>query len=102
MIRSVIKAAAVTALRQRQQTGRPVRRRLPFATDDDAARAAVIDARRNHRVFAVMAARRCWQLFFIIAESNAVALVRIGAAALDQLQGLLRFGRQLLQTDALR
>ena len=102
MIRGVIKTAAVTALRQRQQAGRSGQRLLPFATDDDAARAAVIDTWRYHGVFAVMAARRCRQLFFIIAESNAVALVRIGAAALDQLQGLLRFSRQLLQADTLR
>lgn len=102
MIRSVIKAAAVTALRQRQQTGRHVRSLLPFTTDNNAARPAVIDARRDHGVFAVMATWCRRQLLFVITESDAVALVWIRAAAPDQLQGLLGFGRQFLQTDGLR
>ena len=102
MVRSVIKLAAVAALRQPQRARRPACRALALAADDDAAGAAMAQSGRPHRVLAVMAARCGRQHWLVMAEDAAVAVMGIGPAAADQLQGQLRFRRQFLQADIRR
>ena len=98
MICSVVKLAAATALRKAQRTCRRVGRTLALTPDHDTARATVIDARGGYGVFAVMAARRRRQQLLVIAEGDAIAIVRKRTAAADQLQRLMRLGRKRLQT----
>src|SRR5690606_8048253 len=65
-----------------------------IAAGDDAARAAVAEPGRVDGVFPVVAARALGQQALAVLEHGAVLAVREGAAAIDQGEGGVGFGRQ--------
>src|SRR5579871_1900727 len=67
---------------------------------DDATRPAVMRARRGNGVFVVIASPMGGQHPFVVAEYDAVLLIRVRPASGDQVQCIDRFARQLRQRDS--
>ena len=69
------------------------------ATAYDSPRAARAHARRPYRVLVIIPSSVHWQALLAIAENDPVALVGIGTAGRDELEGVPRLGGQRRRGD---
>lgn len=73
---------------------------LVLLTGDDAARTARGGARGDHGVLVIVARGLTGQDAFPVLEDGAVLRVRVGAALLNQVEGVVRLGGQVAVADA--